>query len=193
MLVLLNAETAAKMADFQELADMLKTERRHMMDAPGLPLLLDTNVLLQCLPPWQIPWTRLLGEPTRLIVPLRVIEEIDAKKYGRVERLRGVAREVLSGLEGRFGNGAPGPVVLAGSSEATIELLYPSRPRFYPDDADEEILDVLEHVRMFAGRATLATADTGMLLRARTASREVFKVPGEYLRLRAEPVIAREN
>ena len=42
--------------------------------------ILDTNALLQYLPPWQIPWPELLQRPdVRLVTPLRVIEELDAK------------------------------------------------------------------------------------------------------------------
>ena len=44
------------------------------------------------------------------MVPLRVIEEIDAKKYGDSKRLRSVARGLLSWIDGLFGAGYPGPV-----------------------------------------------------------------------------------
>jgi len=89
---------------------------------------------------------------------------------------------LLSAIEQRFPNDGSGPVRLGDVDETTLELLLPMEPRFYPPDSDEQILDVSDQIRKFTGKSTIVTADTGMLLRARTAGFEVFKVPNEYLR-----------
>lgn len=58
--------------------------------------MVDTNVLLQFQPPDQINWTELLHvAAVRLVIPLRVIEELDTKKHGRSQKLSERARELL--------------------------------------------------------------------------------------------------
>jgi predicted ribonuclease YlaK len=54
---------------------------------------LDSNVLLHHLPPDQVNWQAATERPlVRLILPLRVVEELDSKKYGPSDRLRERAR-----------------------------------------------------------------------------------------------------
>ena len=116
------------------------------------------------------------------MLPLRVIEEVDSKKYEPKERLRDVARGILPWIEQLFSDSGCGPVPLRGPDDTTIEILLADRPRYRPSDADEEILDVYEEVRLLAGRAKLVTADTGMRLRARAAEIDVYAMPVDYRR-----------
>lgn len=110
---LINAEIDHKAQQFRDLAEELKTARTRMTRAEGCPVVLDTNLLLQATRPDGIPWDSVVGEPqVRLLIPLRVIEELDAKKYDPKEWLRRVAREVLPWLEGLFSNSEVGPVAL---------------------------------------------------------------------------------
>jgi hypothetical protein len=54
---------------------------------------LDTQTLLHYEPPQSIRWTDVVRHPkVRLVIPLRVIEEVDARKYSRDQRLRDRAR-----------------------------------------------------------------------------------------------------
>jgi predicted ribonuclease YlaK len=115
-----------------------------------------------------------------MMLPLRVIEEIDAKKYGGNQRLSRVARELLPWIDRLFPHGDTGPVALR--EGATIELLLADRPRYRPSDADEEVLDICHEVRHLAGRVRLMTADTGMRARARTEGLELVIVPETWLR-----------
>ena len=97
--ILIGAEVANKTAELQELADELKAERERLNRGSGQPAILDTNVLLQCLRPDQVKWASVVGEPARLILPLRVIEELDEKKYAKDGNRRDTARDVLIWLE----------------------------------------------------------------------------------------------
>jgi hypothetical protein len=180
LVAMINAELNAKAEALREVHASLKADRDRMRDSPGLPCVLDTNVLLQCKLPDQIPWAKVTGEPARLMLPLRVIEEIDAKKYGESERLRNVARTVLPWIDSLFKDQGPGPVPVR--EDATLELLFPDTPRYRPQDADEEVLEELEHVHSLTGRGLLITGDTGMRLRARAMGKEVLLVPDSYRR-----------
>jgi hypothetical protein len=80
---LLEAEVELQSARLETIADHLE-ERVSLCSAqlPGGALaVLGTNVLLHYQPPAQIPWRRLLKVSlAQLVLPLRVVEELDAKK-----------------------------------------------------------------------------------------------------------------
>jgi len=179
---LISDEITAKSADFAEIRDSLKAARDRMSRGRGCPAVLDTNVLLQCLLPDQIRWASVIGESARLMLPLRVIEELDAKKYTGTQRVRDVARGLVPWLEGLFPGSDCGPVPVGDPDATTMEVLLADRPRYRPMDADEEVLDVYYEVKLLAGRAKLVTADGGMRLRARAEGVELCFVPMEYRR-----------
>ena len=181
---LISGELESKSLDFGDLADYLQTALNRMRRAPGVPIVLDSNVLFQCLRLDQLDWVAEVQDDVRVLLPLRVIEEVDAKKYGGNRRLSEVARELLPWLDGCFPNGDTGPVYLR--ERATIELLLADRPRHRPSDADEEVLDVCHEVRHLAGRVKLMTADTGMRARARTEGLDVLVPPEKWLRRRTD-------
>ena len=54
---------------------------------------------------------------------LEVVEEIDEKKFDEKNRLREVARSLLSWLEGLLPEGGCGPVPLGGPDDSTVEIL----------------------------------------------------------------------
>src|SRR5206468_4308224 len=60
------------LADFR---DDLQVRIARVVAAPGDPTVLDTNVLLEFVPPAQIDWTAVTRRPAvRLVIPLRVVE-----------------------------------------------------------------------------------------------------------------------
>jgi hypothetical protein len=181
--MLVSNEVQAKSAELGEIAAEIKETRASLLKAPGLPAVIDSNLLLESLRPDQIPWTSLIGQPSRLMIPLRVIEEIDRKKYDEKTRLRKVAREVLAWLEDLFTGSNNGPVRLGGPDDTTIELLLADRPRYRPSDADEEILDKYHEVKLLTGAAKLITADKGMRMRSRAESVDVIVIPDKYHRI----------
>ena len=153
-----------------------------MMSSPGIPAVIDTNIFIEHQRPDYVDWPTIVGEqPVRLVVPLRVVEEVDAMKYQGHERTRRVAREILPWLEAVLKDGTdPQNVRL----NTTIEVQLQGAPRYRPMDADEEILDVYEDIRLLAGRARLITADCSMRIRARAMGFEVSVMPETYRRQR---------
>lgn len=181
---LINAEVTNKVTELQEMAEELKTARARLVSGTGLPTILDTNVLMHAQRPDGIKWSAVVGEPARLMIPLRVIEELDEKKYAKDEGRRDVARDILIWLEALFNGPGTGPVNLQDPDRSTIEILLSDVPRYRPDDADEELLDVYAQVTQFTGRGVLVTADTGMRLRARAQAIDLRSMPDIYLRRR---------
>jgi predicted ribonuclease YlaK len=102
----------------------------------------------------------------RLVIPLRVIEELDSKKYGSSDRLGKRARALLPQLEQVAGmGGTPSPLI----DGVTLEVLIEPGPRLKPVDADEEILDACRELWQLSGQAggvTLVTSDTALRMRA---------------------------
>jgi predicted ribonuclease YlaK len=152
--------------------------------APGCAIVVDSNVLLQCRRPDELGWKAEVGETARLMLPLRVVEEVDSKKYGSSPRLTRVARSLLPWIDGLFVDGNTGPVPLR-PGEATIELLLSDRPRHRPEDADEEVLDVAHDVRHLAGRVKIMTGDTAMRVRAKSEGLDVLVIPDGWRRPQA--------
>jgi hypothetical protein len=133
--------------------------------------------------PDSVNWTEVVGESARLIVPLRVLEELDAKKYEAPRpETRQAARNALSWLEQLFEGPGTGPVPIGSQGDTTLEIYLSDRPRWRPDDADEEILQVCHEVRMLNGRAKVVTGDNGFRLRTRAMGEEVCDMPDRYLR-----------
>jgi hypothetical protein len=184
--VLISDEVTAKSAELREIASELKAARDGMRRAPGCPTIIDTNVLLECNRPDQVKWASIVEheqhEPVRLILPLRVIEEVDAKKYASTDRIQSAASKILRWLERLLSDSGCGPVPVGGPDDTTIEILLADRPRYRPSDADEEILDVCGEVQLLTGRAKLVTADLGMRLRARAESVDICVMPETYYR-----------
>jgi rRNA-processing protein FCF1 len=177
---LIEAELNHKVQDFNAAASYLESHARHMRRSSGLPIVIDSNVLLQCQRLDYVDWELLgLNESARVMVPLRVLEEIDARKYSDSKRLRAIARGLLPWIDALF-PGGPGPMDLR--EGAIIELLLADRPRYRPSDADEEILDVCHDVLQFAGRVKLMTGDTGVRSRATSEGLEALRVPESWWR-----------
>jgi hypothetical protein len=69
---LIYAELRAKSRAFEEIAAYLQRHLDRMQSATGLPVVIDSNVLLQCLPLTQVDWHPVVEETARVMVPLRV-------------------------------------------------------------------------------------------------------------------------
>ena len=162
--------------------DMLKALAQDLLErvqraGAAAATVIDTNVLLQHQRPDFVPWDVIVGHvPVRLIVPLRVVDEIDAKKYARRSDLADRARGLLPWLEGVVANG-PGTI----RENVTIEVLIDERRQMKPQDADRDVADTCHELRQFGTPdVTLVTADTGMLLRARGQGIRSVKMPAAY-------------
>jgi predicted ribonuclease YlaK len=174
-------EAIDQAASLDAVVEQLKAIKARFKDA-GLIAIIDTNVLPHYKPPEQIDWASLLGDPrARLVLPLRVIEELDQKKYAsRRDDVPDRARRLLSQLWARLGRSAGGPVQLRG--DITIEVPLDEGPRTRPIDADSEVLDLCEELRNVGRDVVLATGDTGMSFRAVARRSRVVRMRDEDLR-----------
>jgi hypothetical protein len=179
---LVSSELRLQLEGFQRSVEDLDLRARTLRAAPGEVAVLDANVLLQYLPPPQIPWQQVLdAELVRLVVPLRVVEELDAEKYGSSQRLAKAARSLLPWLEDTLGQGGrPGAV----RDGVTIEVPVEDELRPRIADADGEILAFCDDFQQLTGKlVTVVTADTSMLIRARAQVLAVCHPPECYERM----------
>jgi rRNA-processing protein FCF1 len=174
------SEAAYQASRLERLVDDLEERSRRLSLPDGTIAVLDTNVLLHYQPLTQIPWVDLLGSThVRLVIPLRVIEEIDLKKYAKNAGLAKRARKLLPDLEHLLAD-------VGGQVAAGVTVLVPvdTGRRERPDDADEEVLTVCRDLQQFSRRSvTLVTGDTGMRLRAEAHGIGTFKLGQGYLRV----------
>lgn len=178
---LIESETRRQVRNLEWLRDDLSKRRDRALAAPGHIAIVDTNVLLHYQLPDSVDWPAVVGEDdVRLVVPLRVIEEIDAGKYSQNEKSRQRARALLPKLRGFVGpGGTPGLV----RDRTTIEVFIHAGPRVRPGDADTEILDTADELRRLSGRATsIVTGDIGMTLRAEAQGVRTVSMPDQYRR-----------
>jgi rRNA-processing protein FCF1 len=153
----------------------------HSRAAPGHITVVDTNALLHYHLPDSIDWPAVVGEAkVRLVLPLRVIEELDAKKYTESEKIRRKARELLPKLRSFVGSGGTPKAV---RDDTTIEVFIEPGPRSRPSDADTEILETAHELRRLSGKVvTITTADTGMMLRGEAQGIPIISMPDKYRR-----------
>jgi rRNA-processing protein FCF1 len=174
---LLQSEVDLQVAALDALARDIDARIERAGAQRGEPTVLDTNILLHYQRPDYVPWPTVLNRASvRLVVPLRVVEELDAKKYSRND-LAQRARNVLPWLETTV-IGGPGLV----RENTTIEVPVDPARRSRPDDADREILDTCHELRQFGSqRVTLVTGDTAMRLRAHAEAIPTVSMPDAYL------------
>jgi rRNA-processing protein FCF1 len=155
-----------------------------MRAAPGVLAVLDTHVLLHYLPVDQVDWRSVTStSPLRLVVPLRVVEELDEKKYtARDDKIASRARDVISRLRMSLLPVAGNPVTLA--PDVTIEIPLTDEPRRKTSDADEEVLETCLELQAAGGDVVLVTGDAGLAIRAAALSVPSLDMPAKYARRR---------
>lgn len=152
----------------------------------GCLAVLDTHVLLHFLPVDQVDWRAVVGQPSvHLILPLRVVEEVDEKKYTGSDVVRPRARSVVQMLRKVLAPGHGGPVEIR--EDISLEVLLDDEPRRRPADADQEILDSARELAGAGLGVRLVTDDAGMELRAGALGLQVVRMPDKYLRRRDSP------
>jgi rRNA-processing protein FCF1 len=142
----------------------------------------DTNVFLHYTRFDQLPWAARMGlEDVRLIIPLAVVDELDAKKYARREEFQQRARELLTLIDGYVTRSPPD-----GYSHlqpgVTVEVLPDESDHVRAASNDQEILERCEFLHQATGRpATLITGDSGMRINAQARGIDVFKLSADDL------------
>ncbi|WP_431991974.1 PIN domain-containing protein [Streptomyces albogriseolus] len=157
---------------------------KNLVARPGLPVVYDTNMLNHWRQPGDILWREVLkaqGEEAsqiRLVVPLRVIDELDRQKYGQGDLARKAATAIRY-LERVLKDSQPGqPVRLR--QGVTLEVWVDTDDR--GGDADLSILRCaadLENLHPATG-ARVLTDDIGMRLRAQQLGLQVVRLPEDH-------------
>ena len=156
-----------------------------LLDDPKAEIAIpDTHVLLHYMPLSNVKWDEIVeSAPVRLVIPMRVVDELDEKKYARREELFDRARSVLRQLS-RYLE-APGEI-----SEGVYVALAPNMDldplayRLPRPPADVEILDSCQALAAYNGPeagAHLVTGDLGMRIRAKEHGLSVKEIPDKYL------------
>jgi hypothetical protein len=185
---LIEGERRVQADNLRGMRDKLEMHVSRARGAPGHIAVLDTNSLLHYLLPDQISWPEVVGqEKVRLVIPLRVVEELDAMKYLEKGKKRDRARSLLPKLDALVSlMGSPTPLIFPGTTiEVPVEFIS-GAPRVKPVDADEEILFTCRELWQLSGQAggvTLITADIAMRIRAEALGGiRPLKLPDRYLR-----------
>ena len=153
------------------------------LDAPtGEMVVVDTHVLLHFQLPEYVNWSEIVGtkQAVRLILPLRVVEELDMFKYREKDDIAKTARALLSQLWKLLEPTSGGPVKIR--EGVTIEVPVDGRPRRRTLDADQEILDQCLMLKALGKKPILISDDTGLSIRATTKGVRTLPMPTKYLR-----------
>ena len=192
--IIADSQHRARRAENQALSTEIKNQLRALEQAhaelqaltdlaarPGLPVVYDTNMLNHWAQPGDIRWREVLRTSresavlARLVIPLRVIDELDRQKYGQGDLARKAATAIRY-LERVLRDGKPGqPVRLR--DDATLEVWAEADDR--SGDADLSILRCaadLDNLHPDSG-ARVLTGDTGMRLRAWQMGLKTLQLP----------------
>lgn len=185
---LIDGERRVQRDNLHGMRENLEMHVGRARSAPGHITVLDTNSILHYQLPDSINWPEVVGqEKVRLVIPLRVIEELDAKKYTEKGKLRERARALLPKLDALISlMGSPTPLIFPGTTiEVPVEFIS-GAPRIKPVDADEEILFTCREMWQLSGQeggVTLITGDIAMRVRAEALGGiRPIKLPDKYLR-----------
>lgn len=121
--------------------------------------------------------------PAHLLVPILVVDELDALKKSKDRHERWRARHTLAVLDDRLANPsactqlrAADPSIPRG--ELTVELVFDPPGHVRLPSNDEEIIDRAVSIDSLAGRKIrFLTYDTGQSTRARRAGLHTIKIP----------------
>jgi len=184
-----NLAIATEIEDQQKALDRARAELgtlRKLAARPGLPVVYDTNMLNHWSQPGDVKWREVFkayGEDvrlTRLVIPLRVVDELDQQKYGSAEGdLARKAATAIRYLERVLKEGRPGQPVSVRQG-ATLEVWTSTDER--GGDAD---LSILRCASDLAGLhpdtdVRVLTDDVGMRLRAQQLGLKVMRLPESY-------------
>ena len=146
-------------------------------DRPGRICVPDTNALLHYTRFDQLPWAgRIQVASVRLVIPLAVVDELDAKKYARREEFQQRARELLT-LTDRYVTDSPPDGYSKVREGVTVEVLPDEPGHVRAASNDQEILERCEFLHQATGNpVTLITGDSGMRISAQARGIDVFKL-----------------
>ena len=151
-------------------------------------LFVDSNLFLQCRPPQDLDWDRLVGrEEVTILVPSAVLAELDKHKSDGNSRRAQRARRALQFLDSLLE--APDDAVTVRTTPTKVMAQF--APEVSGDASasnDDSILfEVADMTRTLGNKAVgLVTHDTNLKVKAKRKGLRFFPVPDEWL-LAPEP------
>ena len=142
-----------------------------LADRPGEILVLDTNTIIHSRQIDEVDWhAETQSKQVRLILPLLVLDELDAKTYASSKQLAGRAEKRLRLLDRHLEQAVSGASQVRDG--VTLEILPDPADHRRHTDADYEILNRAEFVQQICGNnVRVVSADRGM--RVRGISRQI--------------------
>lgn len=165
---LLGRETDVWVDRLEAAAASLKA-LKWFIEFPGQVVVPDTSAFIEGDYFTELDWKAIAGagQTVRLIIPILVIEELDALKLDR--RVGGRARSVLHRVW-ELDVGKPGHPARLPGRQVTAEVLLDEPWHARRPVNDDEIIDRAVYIRELTGKPViLAAADYKMLFRARAA------------------------
>lgn len=176
-LVQANAAASDVCERIGEIADKLTAVIDQTRLSNSLPLVIDTNLILEYEPIASIDWLEFAGGPARLIIPLRVFEELEEARYSNSKKKSQIARDELPRLVAMVESNPGKPSKIGDQNDATIELFDMRHEGLRPQWADDEILDFFQALSQFLDQARLITSDGPLLTRAKYRGLKVERGP----------------
>jgi hypothetical protein len=184
---LISVEQSAQKTRLQEIRNELqKYSEMAKISAKGSLVVCDTNVYVHGKLFTQLAWDTIVGlSPVRVLVPLVVVDELDAIKDRGSEDSRWT-RRVIKEMKGIAPDGTGlGPFQM----HQNVTLQFVDEPRGHrrllrPDD---EIVRQAEYFSgLTEGELRIVSLDQGMLFRAQAVGLHHLELPSEFLRKKEE-------
>jgi hypothetical protein len=157
------------------------TALRALSDREGVPVVLDTNVLMHYHRPDGVLWAEVVGSgPVRLVLPICVLDELDNKKYAGSDRMSRRADMAVRALREHRADLVPGSVATFAGG-VTCEVFLDEAGHVRKANPDEELLSrALTLQRALGRQVTVVTGDLSMQLRAGAIGLAEAVMPEKY-------------
>ncbi|MFJ3310274.1 PIN domain-containing protein [Streptomyces sp. NPDC086549] len=166
---LINTELQDLRTYFMELANELRRMKDRFTSHQVRTVVLDTNDLLHYMRFDKIPWQRLFGPGTSVMIPHVVIDEIDKKSYDAHDTgVRKRARAVFALLEQILAQIEADGRAVVNNGETVVDVLRDEPGHVRLPNNDDEIVARACHLQQAIAPApvTVITGDNGMRARA---------------------------
>ncbi len=176
---LIDSEIHAQAARLRGLTQQLRSLKA-LADRPGTIVMPDTHVWLHYQRFDQVDWREIVNaETVRLVLPMRILEELDEKTYTRRADLRRRAEKLLTALDPVLDRAAAGPVAVGPG--LTLEVLPDGLAGSGLSGQDAEILAAGRSLQQAAGRPVMVvTGDRSMRVRAKGYGLAVCAMPERF-------------
>ncbi len=157
------------------------TALRALRDRKGVPVVLDTNVLMHYHRPDRVLWAEVIGcASVRLVLPICVLDELDNKKYAGSDRMSRRADMAVRALREHRAYLVPGSAATFADG-TTCEVFLDEAGHLRKANPDEELLSrALTLQRALGRQVTVVTGDLCMQLRAGAIGLAEAVMPEKY-------------